>query len=63
MIKEGDRVLVGLSGGKDSLSMLHILMMLRKFCLSAYTCICECMCDCLYANGLCLCYMRFAFAL
>ena len=25
MIKEGDRVLLGLSGGKDSLSLLHIL--------------------------------------
>lgn len=26
MIQEGDRVLLGLSGGKDSLSLLHILM-------------------------------------
>lgn len=25
MIKDGDRVLVALSGGKDSLSMIHIL--------------------------------------
>mgnify|MGYP000939451216 CR=1 FL=1 len=30
MIKHGDRVLVGLSGGKDSLSLLHILLALQK---------------------------------
>lgn len=30
MIREGDRILLGLSGGKDSLSLLHILMRLRK---------------------------------
>eukprot|EP00912_Choanoflagellata_sp_UC4_P001244 UC4_evm5s776 len=30
MIKEGDRVLVGLSGGKDSLTLLHVLLNLRK---------------------------------
>eukprot|EP00047_Mylnosiga_fluctuans_P015090 m.43252 g.43252 ORF g.43252 m.43252 type:complete len:1037 (+) comp5771_c0_seq1:72-3182(+) len=30
MIKEGDRVLLGLSGGKDSLSLLHILHTLQK---------------------------------
>ena len=25
MIKEGDRVMIGVSGGKDSLSMVHVL--------------------------------------
>ncbi|CAK0841875.1 unnamed protein product, partial [Prorocentrum cordatum] len=30
MIKEGDRVLVGLSGGKDSLTVLHVLLGLQK---------------------------------
>jgi tRNA 2-thiocytidine biosynthesis protein TtcA len=30
MIHEGDRVLLGLSGGKDSLSLLHILHHFRK---------------------------------
>lgn len=30
MIRDGDRVLLGLSGGKDSLSLLHILMHLQK---------------------------------
>lgn len=29
MIREGDRVLLGLSGGKDSLSLLHVLLHLR----------------------------------
>ncbi len=30
MIREGDRVLLGLSGGKDSLSLLHVLLSLRQ---------------------------------
>ena len=32
MINPGDRVLVGLSGGKDSLSLLHILIACQKRC-------------------------------
>lgn len=30
MIRPGDRVLLGLSGGKDSLSLLHVLLNLQK---------------------------------
>jgi len=30
MIEDGDRLLIGLSGGKDSLAVLHILLALRK---------------------------------
>lgn len=30
MIREGDRVLLGLSGGKDSLSLLHVLVHLQR---------------------------------
>ena len=30
MIKEGDRVLIGLSGGKDSMSMLHTLLAMQR---------------------------------
>ena len=42
MIKEGDRILLGLSGGKDSLSLLHLLLHFQrhapiKFDLGAMT--------------------------
>jgi tRNA 2-thiocytidine biosynthesis protein TtcA len=30
MIRQGDRLLLGLSGGKDSLSLLHILLLLQR---------------------------------
>jgi tRNA(Ile)-lysidine synthase TilS/MesJ len=30
MIQEGDRLLLGLSGGKDSLSLLHVLLEFQK---------------------------------
>ena len=31
MIRDGDRILLGVSGGKDSLSLLHILLHLRRY--------------------------------
>lgn len=42
MVRAGDRILLGLSGGKDSLSLLHVLLALRdrapvKFTLAAAT--------------------------
>ena len=30
LIKEGDRILVGFSGGKDSLTLIHTLNRLKK---------------------------------
>ena len=31
MIREGDRILLGVSGGKDSLSLLQVLMHLQSY--------------------------------
>ncbi|MEB2312180.1 MAG: hypothetical protein OZ921_04180 [Sorangiineae bacterium] len=31
MLRDGDRVLVGVSGGKDSLSLLHVLLHLKSY--------------------------------
>lgn len=36
MIREGDRVLVAVSGGKDSLSLLHVLLHLQRKALTKF---------------------------
>ncbi len=36
MLEEGDRILVGVSGGKDSLSLFHILSSRQAFCPVKY---------------------------
>ena len=42
MIREGDRLLLGLSGGKDSLSLLHTLIALQVGLASSCVCVCVC---------------------
>lgn len=37
MIQEGDRILVAVSGGKDSLSLLHVLLHLRRYAPVRFT--------------------------
>ena len=44
MIKEGDRVLVGLSGGKDSLTMLVLLLELQRRAPFKFTVAGVCVC-------------------
>jgi len=36
MIRQGDRILLGVSGGKDSLSLLHILLHLKRYAPVAF---------------------------
>ncbi|MHB1452824.1 MAG: tRNA 2-thiocytidine biosynthesis TtcA family protein [Saccharofermentanales bacterium] len=37
MIEEGDRIAVGVSGGKDSLALLHALAVIRKYSPASFT--------------------------
>jgi tRNA(Ile)-lysidine synthase TilS/MesJ len=40
MIREGDRLLLGVSGGKDSLTLLHCLLAAQRRCRVKFTLAC-----------------------
>ncbi len=50
MIRDGDRVCVGLSGGKDSLALLYALIRLRDFYPHPFS-LCACTVDLGFADG------------